>query len=496
VFNRAQLISLPHFKQLKNAIGRFEPACQLKTPLQSSVRCIIFALMSNDHNLRVYDSIVELLPNEENPTPLVRLNKVVPFQHTQVYAKLEWYNPWGAVKCRIAANLIRDAEERGVLSPGKKLVEATSGNTGLGLAMVGNAKGYSLRTPLSDAIPLEKRTLLRFFGADVVELDDSLCPAPGAPEGAIAKARETAENEKDYVLLDQYMNEANPDSHYRTTGPEIWRQTDGKITHFAAGLGTCGTITGTGRFLKEKNNSIKVLGVCPEEGHDIPGVRSQRQLQQTKLYRPDQYDQEVEVTNREAYDMCLRLNREESIIAGPSSGMALVGALRLVQDAPGNIVVVIFPDNIFKYASSVMRHFPDLAPATKDDESAAPSKSDQILNELIENLKNPYDTIKVKDLSGVLKQANPPLVIDIRTANDYIESHIPGSVNIPQEELPLRGDELPEDRDAPVITVCNIGKFSKHATLYLKSKGYRNVRSAKGGLNEWVRKGFSTTTGN
>ncbi len=451
--------------------------------------------MTYDHTLRVYDSIVELLPNEENPTPLVRLNKVVPFEHTHVYAKLEWYNPWGAVKCRIAANLIRDAEERGLLSPGKKLVEATSGNTGLGLAMVGNAKGYPLRTTLSAAIPLEKRTVLRFFGADVVELDDSLCPAPGAPEGAIAKAHETAHADDDFVLLNQYANEANPDSHYRTTGPEIWRQTGGKVTHFVAGLGTCGTITGTGRFLKEKNSNIKVLGVYPEDGHDIPGVRSARQLQQTQLHRPDEYDQEVEVTNRAAYDMCLRINREESIIAGPSSAMAIVGALQMLPDEPGAIAVVIFPDNVFKYASSILRHFPELAPPAKDDESAAaPSKGDQILSELIENLKNPYDTIRVKDLNEALQQPSKPLIVDIRLPEMFAESHIPGSINIPQDELPQRGDALPEDRDAPIITLCNIGKFSKHATLYLKSKGYRSVRSAKGGLNEWIRKGYATTS--
>ena len=237
----------------------------------------------------------------------------------------------------------------------------------------------------------KRRTVLRFFGADVVELDDSLCPAPGAPEGAIARARETAMKDE-FVLLDQYVNEANPDSHYRTTGPEIWRQTDGKVTHFVAGLGTCGTITGTGRYLKDKNANIKVLGVCPEEGHDIPGVRSKRQLQQTKLYHPEQYDQETEVNNQDAYQMCLRLNREESIIAGPSSAMALVGGLRMVPDEPGIIVVVIFPDNIFKYASSIIRHFPELAPPQKEgagSESAGPSKGEQELNQLIENPQKP-----------------------------------------------------------------------------------------------------------
>lgn len=451
--------------------------------------------MEFGHANRVYDSILGLLCDEQNPTPLVRLNRVVPFEHTQIYAKLEWYNPFGAVKDRVAANLVCDAEERGLLSDGKKLVEATSGNTGLGLAMIGNVKGYPLQTPLSNAIPLEKRTVLRFFGADVVELDDSLCPAPGAPEGAIAKARETAATRDDYEILDQYVNEANPEAHYRTTGPEIWRQTGGQITHFVAGLGTCGSITGTGRYLKEQAPAVKVLGVYPEEGHDIPGVRSQRQLQQTKLYFPEEYDGEIEVSNREAYDMCLRLNREDSIIAGPSSGMALVGALRLVRDEPGNVVVVVFPDNIFKYASSVLRHFPELAP--REDSGAdggTPGRNDQFVAELLENLKNPHDTVRVKELNESLDSGSNPLLVDIRIPEHFVESHIPGSINIPQGDLAKRIAELPEDRDAAIVTVCNIGKFSKYATLILKSLGYRNVRSVKGGLNEWVRKGYATSS--
>jgi cysteine synthase/rhodanese-related sulfurtransferase len=453
----------------------------------------------------VYDSVLGLLSSEENPTPLVRLNRVVPHRHARIYAKLEWYNPFSAVKDRVAANLIRDAEEKGRLGPGHKLVEATSGNTGLGLAMIGNAKGYPLRTPLSAAIPLEKRTVLRFFGTDVHELDDSLCPAPGAPEGAIATAHATA-REPGYVLLDQYSNEANPDAHFRTTGPEIWRQTEGKITHFVAGLGTCGTITGSGRFLKGRSPGVKVLGVYPEEGHDIPGVRSKRQLGQTRLYFPQEYDGEVEITNREAYELCLRLNREESLIAGPSSGMALAGALRLVPDEPGVIAVVIFPDNIFKYASSICRHFPELCPPPPGAASdagtpsiAAPSRSEQLFEEMIENLKNPYDSIApvdlAKELDGGAPAGGKPLVIDVRPLDQYEEMHVPGAINLPQSELSKRKSELPADRAAPIVMVCGIGKFSKHTTLFLKSLGYRNVRSLKGGISEWVRKQQPTATG-
>ncbi len=454
--------------------------------------------MASNHATRVYDSILGLLSGEENPTPLVRLHRVVPHRHARIYAKLEWYNPFGAVKDRVAANLIRDAEARGTLSAGQKLVEATSGNTGLGLAMVGNAKGYPLRTPLSAAIPLEKRTVLRFFGADVKELDDSLCPAPGAPEGAIQTARDTAAREPGFVLLDQYSNEANPDAHFRTTGPEIWRQTEGRITHFVASLGTCGTITGNGRYLKGRNPAVKVLGVYPEDGHDIPGVRSKRQLDQTKLYFPKEYDGEAEISDREAYALCLRLNREESIIAGPSSGLALAGALKLVPDEPGVVAVVIFPDNIFKYASSVCRHFPEMCPAPGEaaGAAAAPSRSDQLMDEMIENLKNPFDSVSVTDLAGELGNgAAKPLVVDVRPLAQYADLHIPGAVSLPQSELSQRKGELPPDRNTPIVMVCGIGKFSKPTTLYLKSLGYRNVRSLKGGINEWVRKQQPTAQG-
>jgi rhodanese-related sulfurtransferase len=177
--------------------------------------------------------------------------------------------------------------------------------------------------------------------------------------------------------------------------------------------------------------------------------------------------------------------------------MALAGALEMIPDEPGNIVVVIFPDNIFKYASSIIRHFPELAPPADENgsDSGAPSENELLLAEMIENLKNPYDTIKVKDLSDELAQSEKPLVVDIRIPGDYEASHIPGSANIPQADLGKRLGELPEDRNVPIVTVCNIGKFSKYATLYLKSRGYRNVRSAKGGVNEWIRKGFEVESG-
>jgi cysteine synthase/rhodanese-related sulfurtransferase len=441
----------------------------------------------NDHTLRRYESMLGLLSNADNPTPLVRLNHVVGFEHTEVYAKLEWYNPFGSVKDRVASNMILQAREQGLLTD-HELVEPTSGNTGLGLAMVGNALGYALTTPLSSAIPLEKRTMLRFFGATVEELEDDLCPAPWAPEGAIARAMEIAEK-PDFHLLNQYANPSNPDAHYRTTGPEIWRQTAGSITHFVSGMGTCGTITGTGRFLKEQSPEVQVIGVHPSEGHDIPGVRSIRQLEQTEFFLPDEYDGLVEIGNQDAYELTLRLNREESMPAGPSSGMALAGALAIIPDVPGNRVVVMFPDNAFKYASSVVRHLAGLgtpaAPTVK-------SRREELLDAMIEHTRhNPHLTIDV-ETAHEQWETERPLVIDVRQPEEFNRGHIPGAVNIPLLDLPDSLDQLPIDLDTPVLTVCQRGNVSLPGVLYLNSIGYRNARSITGGTNAWIEQGFTT----
>ncbi len=441
----------------------------------------------DDHALRVYDSILGLLSGADNPTPLVRLNRVTPFRETVVYAKLEWYNPFGAVKDRVAANLLDDGEQRRAVGAGQKLVEPTSGNTGMALAMLANTRGYSLTTPLSSEVPLEKRTMLRFFGADVMELQDTLCPAPGAPEGAIARAMEIADR-PGFHMLNQYTNAANPEAHYKTTGPEIWQQTEGRVTHFVAGLGTCGTVTGTGRFLKEQRADVHVLGVYPQEGHDIPGVRSLRQLQQTKLFFPDEYDGMAEVSNQAAFDLCLRLNREESIIAGPSSAMALQGAFEMIPDAPGNVAVVIFPDNAFKYASSVVKHLPGMVPAAMA--KPAPQK-DPLLETMREHVRNNPDlTISVEGVRQELEQGGR-FVVDVRPAAQYREAHLPGAVSMPLAEMDEHRDELPEDRDTPILSVCQRGNASLSGLLFLKSLGYRNVRSMTGGTLAWRDRGYA-----
>lgn len=440
---------------------------------------------------RVYDSIVDLLPSVDNPTPLVRLNRVTPFEHAEVYAKLEWYNPFGSVKDRVASNMMRDAEERGVIeAAGQDLVEPTSGNTGLGLAMLANLEGHSLTTPLSDQIPVEKRTMLRLFGADVLELSDDLCPAPGAPEGAIARASEIAEK-PNFHMLNQYTNRANPEAHYKTTGPEIWSQTEGSVTHLVAGLGTCGTINGAGRFLKENNSTIQVFGVHPQEGHDIPGVRSIRQLEQTRFFNPDRYDGLVEIDNLEAFGLCLRLNREESITAGPSSAMALAGAFELVPDEPGNRAVVIFPDSAFKYASSVVKHLSELSTGP----ARSKTKREDLLDAMIENVRANADLTIDLMSAHELWETQGPLVLDVRDPDEYRKSHVEGAINIPLYELAARVPELPADRQAQILTICERGNISLPAVLLLTSLSYQSVRSVSGGTSAWQQLGYATESG-
>lgn len=439
------------------------------------------------HLDRVYESILGLLPDVDNPTPLVRLSRVPGFAHAKIYGKLEWFNPFGAVKDRVAANLVRDAEARGVLPEHVRLVEPTSGNTGMALAMIANAKGYAFTATVSNKVPAEKRASLRLFGTDLVELDDDLCPAPGAPEGAIARAAELGSQPGNYHL-NQYKNPANPEAHYRTTGPEIWRQTEGTITHFVAGLGTCGTITGTGRFLKEKRRDVKVLGVHPAPGHDIPGVRSIRQLEQTALFVPKEYDGLIEISNEEAFETCRRINQEESIIAGPSSGMALAGALRLVPDEPGVVCVVIFPDDVFKYASSIRKHLPKLFPKQPAAALGGP------LAGIVEIARSSPDVVDPAQAKALLDATPSATLVDVRSLEEYVKQHPEGALNAPLPDIAEgRPTVLPGDRAAPIVTVCKIGERSLTAMLLLKAAGYQQVKSVRGGLDAWIKAGFPTS---
>jgi cysteine synthase len=314
-----------------------------------------------NHQTRVYDDVFEMLPTEQNPTPLVRLNQMNPRPDFTLYAKLEWLNPFGSVKDRAAWAMLRDLERRGEVGHGRGIVEPTSGNTGISLAAMARTRGYAMRAVVPNKVPLEKKVLLKIAGADLDVVSDALCPAPGLGDGSINLAKTHAKASRDrYVLPNQYENEANVEAHFHTTGPEIWRQTDGRITHLFVSLGTCGTVTGTGRFLRGKKPGVKIIAVQPTEGHDVPGLRNVSQLEVSKLFDRSLIDDILEIDYELAYTRALELCQSEGLLAGPSSGLIYEGARRIIERDATGVGVMIFPDTIFKYTSNMVKHIPSL----------------------------------------------------------------------------------------------------------------------------------------
>ena len=304
-----------------------------------------------DHQLRVYSDITQLIASPQNPTPLVKLNRINPNKDFQIYLKLERYNPFGSVKDRIAAEMLKVLE-----IADRTVVEPSSGNTGIALACVANALGVPVEIAVPERIPSEKKVMLRFLGAKVTEVDDALCPlfptegARGLVNGLI-KSPATKDS---YVSPNQYENELNVQAHYRTTGPEIWQQTQGKINYFFAGFGTCGTITGVGRYLKEQNPEIKIIGVEPSSpNHKLPGMKRITGLDEEFIPKILDYsviDDTVEVTDENAYKTAIELARKDGIPVGPTTGAILHVALHYAEFNQG-LAVVISPDDAFKYTS-------------------------------------------------------------------------------------------------------------------------------------------------
>ncbi len=316
-----------------------------------------------NHITRVYDSIVEMLPGEDNPSPMVRLNRLASVDAFPLYAKLEWTNPFGSVKDRAAFEMLRDLGQKGLLGDGKGIVEPTSGNTGISLAAIGAALGHPVRAVVPERVPEQKKAILRILGAELDVVPDALCPMPGQNGGGtinLAKTHAKAQPDR-YVMPNQYENQLNAEAHYRTTGPEIWRQTEGKVTHVFVSLGTCGTATGTSRFLKEKNPAVKVIAVQPSEGHDIPGLRNTSELAVSALFDPSLIDQIVEIPFELAYERVLDLCRREGLLAGPSSGLVLEAALRAQGQGERGLGVMIFPDGLFKYVDHIAKHIKGIA---------------------------------------------------------------------------------------------------------------------------------------
>ena len=315
-----------------------------------------------DHRARVYNDVFEMLPSVENPSPLVRINRLCPSPEFTLYAKLEWMNPFGSVKDRAAWAMLCDLESRGELSDGRGLVEPTSGNTGISLAAMASARGHALRAVVPSGIPQEKKVLLKILGAELDVVSDELCPSPGMGDGSINLAKTHAKAQpKRFVMPNQYENELNVRAHLETTGPELWRQTEGQITHLFLSLGTCGTVTGAGRFLREKRPDIKIIAVQPSEGHDVPGLRNVQQLDSCELFDRSLIDEIIEIDYELAYARVLDLCREEGLLAGPSCGLIYEGARRVIENERRGFGVMIFPDSVFKYVSSLVKHIPELA---------------------------------------------------------------------------------------------------------------------------------------
>lgn len=283
-------------------------------------------------------------------TPMVPIRNMNPNPRVEIWAKLEGFNPGGSIKDRIAKSMILDAEATGRLKPGMTILEATSGNTGIGLALVSAVRGYRLVLTMSEGVSIERRKILAAYGAEFI-----LTPGHLGTDGAIEKAYGLADAEPDrWLLIDQYNNPANPRAHYEGTAPEIWRQTDGRITHLVASLGTTGTVMGCSQRLKECNPALQVHAVEPYLGHKIQGLKSLKEAYVPGIFDRKLVDVKVNVADDDAFATARRAPREEGMLVGMSSGAALFAALDLASRLEEGVIVVILPDFGERYLSTTL----------------------------------------------------------------------------------------------------------------------------------------------
>jgi cysteine synthase A/cysteine synthase B len=306
---------------------------------------------------RVYDSILDLIPNPNNPTPMIRLSeRFNPNRSFEMLLKLEGLNPFGSIKDRTAFYMLKDLQ----LKADQSLVEPSAGNTGIALAAMANARGTPIEIAVPDGTPEEKKALLRFLGAELIEVEDEMCPL-FPTEGARGVVKSMVESEAyngKYISPNQYESELNVEAHYRTTGPEIWQQTNGEVEYFFAGIGTGGTISGVGRYLKEQNPDIKIIGVEPaSRQHNLSGLKRVTDLPNEhfpKILDRNLLDDLISVTDDEAYNTGIELARTEGIMVGPTTG-ALLHAVRQLENPTGK-AVLISADNAAKYVSTYSKY--------------------------------------------------------------------------------------------------------------------------------------------
>ena len=292
----------------------------------------------------IFDSILDTIGN----TPMVRINRLNKNPNVELLVKLEGFNPTGSVKDRIALRMIEQAEAEGKLKPGSTIIEATSGNTGIGLAMIGRTKGYHVIIVMSAAVSIERRKMIQAFGGEIILTD----PKQGT-DGAIRKVAEIMkENPGKYFNPNQFSNEYNKLAHYKTTAEEIWEQTNGRITHFVSSVGTSGTLMGVGMNLKEKNPNIQIVEAQPTKGHYIQGLKSMEEAIVPAIYNPDRIDQHILIESEEAFETARRIVAEEGIFVGMSSGAAMLAALKLIETLDKGVVVCVLPDRGEKYLST------------------------------------------------------------------------------------------------------------------------------------------------
>jgi cysteine synthase B len=293
------------------------------------------------------ESVLDLIGD----TPLVEIRKIAQSisPAVRLFAKLEGFNPGGSVKDRAALKMVQEGIRSGKLAPGKTILDSTSGNTGIALAMIGRTLGFPVELVIPSNVSLERKRIIHAYGAKIIYSD----PLEGS-DGAIRHCRTILEqNPEKYFKPDQYFNPMNPQAHYETTGPEIFRQTDGEITHFVAGIGTSGTIMGTGRFLKEKNPRIRVIAVEPDDAlHGLEGLKHMASSIVPGIYHETELDEKISVSTEDAYAMVYRLSQEEGILVGQSAGAAMHATLQVARKLRAGTLVTVFPDFGDKYLTT------------------------------------------------------------------------------------------------------------------------------------------------